>query len=167
MACVGKLRDEVLAPDLCWIHLKGGGEQVDHPLAQVSRLWATGAAVGVGGHAIGEDSYGPSRDVPPVVSAGGKQARACLKRAERAHVGADVQVLRDLERNQRPVLLRPSLDVEVLAAAVCRGLDGFCPSLDPLHWAAAELCRCRHEVVLGVGADLAAEATANIRRNDT
>src|ERR1700682_1248670 len=33
VACMWKFGDEVLAPDLCRVHVKGAGEQIDHPLA--------------------------------------------------------------------------------------------------------------------------------------
>ena len=72
----------------------------------------------------------------PLVGAARQQAGARLKRAERADVRARVEVLGDLQRQQRAVALGGHLDVEDLAAAVGRGLDALGARLDPARRAA-------------------------------
>ena len=134
-----KLRGEVLAPDLGRVHADLVGDEVDRPLDEVRRLRSARTAIGIGRGLVGEDSDGPRGDMLPPVRAAGEQARDCLKRSEHPLIGAQVDVLRDVERHQRAVLLRAHLDVEDLAAAVGRGDEVLRPALDPFDRVAGEL----------------------------
>ena len=55
--------DEVLDAELHGVHLQFGGEEVHHASMPSGRFGASGAAIGVGGHAVGEDSDDVGGDV--------------------------------------------------------------------------------------------------------
>src|SRR4029077_760370 len=77
-----------------------------------------------------------------------------------------VEVLQCLEVTEGAVLFGPSFDIENLASTVARDLDGLGATFDPFDRTAAEPGRRPHPGVLRVGADLAAEATTHVRRDD-
>ena len=129
----------------------------------MGRLWAAGAPVGIGGDAVGQDPGRASRDLLPVVSSAREQAGAGLEGAERAHVRTRVEVLGHLHSQQRAVLLAGHLDVEDLAPSVGHGLEALGAGLGPLDRTVEKLRGRRDEVVLGVRADLGAEAPSDIR----
>ena len=55
---VGELvvADEVLQADLDRVHVQFGGQHIHHALDAVRGFGPAGAAIGVGGHAVGEDA---------------------------------------------------------------------------------------------------------------
>ncbi len=128
---VREIRDEVLASHRGRVDLQLVGQQVDHPLAEMGCLGAACTAIGIGRYTVCEHTDRTGRDVLPVVSTSRQQARIGLKSAERAHVAADIHVLRDLEEDQGAVLLGAGFDVEDHAPAVRRGLERLGSRLDP------------------------------------
>ena len=158
--------DEVLAPDLCWIHAELAGDQVDNSLDQVRRLGAAGPAIGVGGHAVGEDADAPRVDGFEVVAAATEEARDHLERAEDAVVRANVEELRELQTEQRTVSLRRDLNVKNLPASVRGRLQALGAILDPFHRSLGDLRRRCGEILLRVRPELRTEAAADIVADD-
>src|SRR6266852_503735 len=159
--------DEVLAAERSRIHLERVGEQVDDPLYVVGSLRATSATVWIRRHAICKHTHGARRYVLPDISTARDQARNGLDGAGQRHISTDVDELRDLEEHQGAVLFSTRLDVENLAASMARGLKGLSARLDPFDRTAAELGRRGHQVILRIGAYLAAEAATYVGGDDT
>ena len=82
------LRDEVLQADLGRIHLQLGRQHVHHALDAVRGFRTARAAIGVGGHAVGERADDIGRDVGRAVQARHHQ------HAERGNAGSQQLVIR-------------------------------------------------------------------------
>ena len=131
------------------------------------RFGPTGPTIRVGGDAVGEHAHGTRGDATgPLVRAACQQACHGLERAEGANVGASIEILRHLHRQERAVALGGHLDVEDLTATVGGRLQALGAGFDPADWPFEEPGRRRDEVVLGIGTDLAAEPAADVVRDD-
>ena len=93
--CVGL--DEVLAPQLEWVHTQLGRERVDTPLERQHRLGSTGAAVWASRRCVGEHGGALDPHVRYAVAARRHAQNECGRNGRgglqlRAHVGDVVQL---------------------------------------------------------------------------
>ena len=157
---------KVLAAQLDGVHLQLDREQIDHPLRDVGGLGSSCTAVRVGRDLVGEHADRTRRDGLPLVGAAREQAGACLEGSEGADVGAAVKQLGDAHAEERAVLLGRGLHVIYLSAAGIGVLHRFGAGLGPFDRSLDQLGHRRHEVVLGVGADLGTETAADVMGDD-
>ena len=164
------LGDEVLHAQLGRIHLQFLREHVGDPLDAVHRLGdperaavrdPPGRLVGVDAVHLGECALHVVRPGADGEQAGGELGRVG-SRVGVAVVGERL----DLERRHRAVLLRRQLRVDVVVAGEGVGLEVLHPVLHPFDRFADHHGRRHRDHVARVDGDLAAEAAADVRRND-
>ena len=162
--------DEVPGPDLGWVHVEPPGEHVDHPLDEVRRLGdPERAAVRdparrlVGVHPVhrhvgGRDVVGAGADVEEA----GREPGRVRAGVEGAVVRGDVA----LEARDPAVAGRRDLARHVVVARKGGRDEVLDAVLDPLDGDPGDDRGDDRAHVPGVDADLVAESTADVRRDD-
>ena len=159
--------DPVLLPELHRLHAELQGDLVHHPLDAEGGLRTPGAAVGVGERLGGEDvgAVEPvGRDLVDRVEH--ERAEDRHARPDQAEVGAHVGQELDVQAGDLAVLGHRHRQVLDLVTAVVGGEQGLRAGLGPLHRLAQLLGDQQGDDLLGSHGDLAAEAAADVRRDD-
>src|SRR5690606_32289601 len=156
--------DEVAAANLDRIKAGLVRQEIDDAFDVVGGFRATRAAIGAVATGVRVDADDLVVDRRDVIAAGGHDPRRSTK-VEAFRPGALVDVDLDPERRNLAGLVGGSLDVGPLVAAVAGGEHVLGAGFDPFHRTAQFPGDGGDEVVLVVGADLLAEAAADLRRD--
>ena len=163
---VRELRDEVLAPELEWVHAELARERVHRALEHVRRLRSAGSAVGVRRCGVREGARERDAVVGDLV-----RPRVDPRTEERNAGSHELQVRAHGAPGFRPdrrdvaVLRRRERELVHDIAAVDGSHVVFGPLLRPLHRAAQTACERDRERALAVDLELRAEASAHVGRD--
>src|SRR3989454_1720430 len=159
--------NEILSPDLGRIDPRLLGYQVHDALDQEGRLGPPGAAIGIGWRPIRIDTDSPSVEGLHPIGTLGDQHAKYLECAELAAVGTKVEPLRGPDAEDGPIAHGRNLHVPDLRPSMMRRFRVLAPVFDPFHWPPKSTRgQCGHDL-LGVDADLRAEAAAHLRGDDS
>ena len=159
--------DPVLAAQLERVHAQLDGELVHDPLDGERRLGPAGAAVGVGGHLVGEDAVALEPVGRELVDAREhERAQDRDARGDQPQVGAHVGEQPDLEALDVALAVGGDVDVLDLVAAVVGGHQRLAAGLGPLDRLAEPAGHQEREHLLRGDLQLAAEAAADVGGDD-
>ena len=141
-------------------------DQIDRALHREGGFRPPGAAIGRVRHLVGGDDPARGGEVLDLVGAG-QVDRGVVGDARADRVpGAAIDDVVVAEREDAALVVEPDLDIVQLVARMRRGHEMLAPVLDPAHRPAEAAREERDQQVLGIDVALAAEAAADIERDE-
>ena len=161
-------RNEIASANLSWIDAGDTGRLIHQALDDERGFWPAGAAVGVNGDRMGKHAIHMAIDCRQVILAGHERAveiggysrRECGQICAHRRVGVDPQT------NESAVSVYRHLAVRHVVAAMRVSDIGLGTRRCPFDRAADLHRGPRRDCLVRVVMNLAAETTANLRRND-
>ena len=162
-----ELGDQVGPAHIDRVHPDLRRVQVHRPLDRRGRLRPPGAPVGHDRCGVGDDRGGVALDLRDGVHAR-RHGTGHHGGQDGAHLGERAAVLQHVQPVGEDLAVPGAADGDALhlGPAVTEGDHGFAAGLPPEHRAAELLGEAPEQQLLRVGADLGAEAAADVRRED-